>query len=319
MKAIPGVRNASTVDNLPLHQVSLSNFYIAGRPDPPLNSLPIADHADISPGYFQVIGLRLQTGRLFTDEDVAVDEKGSDSVAIVNEEFARKFFPGENPLGQRLMGPDKKRSFQIVGVVSNYRPMGVENGFRPQIFWPSVAIPNATVVLRTQGSPQTFKNAVQSAVWSLDRDIPLDTVKPLEAYVDEWQGQRKFNTFLLACFAGLALVLAMMGIYGVLSNLVASRVREIGIRMAIGAAPAEIGRLVLRQSLGPLGIGMALGLAGTFALSRLMESLLFQVHARDPLTLALAAATILVVSPVALFIPLRRATRVDCTIALREE
>jgi putative ABC transport system permease protein len=141
----------------------------------------------------------------------------------------------------------------------------------------------------------------------------------MDSYVDEWLSQRRFNTLLLGIFAGLALVLAMMGIYGVLSNLVASRVREIGIRMAIGARPGAIGWLVLRQSMIPVAIGLCVGLAGSLALSRFLEALLFQVHPRDPLTLGAAAATILLLSPAAIYAPLRRATRVDCTVALREE
>jgi ABC-type antimicrobial peptide transport system permease subunit len=137
--------------------------------------------------------------------------------------------------------------------------------------------------------------------------------------VDVWLSQRRFNTLLLEIFAGLALILAMMGIYGVLSNLVASRIREIGIRMAIGASPAAIGRLVLRQSLLPVSAGLAAGLAGSLALGRFLESLLFQVRAHDPLTLALASCTVLLISPAAIYVPLRRATRVECTVALREE
>lgn len=141
----------------------------------------------------------------------------------------------------------------------------------------------------------------------------------MEHYVDEWLSQRRFNTVLLEIFAGLALVLRMMGIYGVLSNLVASRVREIGIRMAIGASPAAIGKLMLRQCLLPVAVGLGMGLAGGLALGRFLEALLFQVHGCDPLTLALASSMVLMISPVAIWLPLRRATRVDCTVALRAE
>ena len=141
----------------------------------------------------------------------------------------------------------------------------------------------------------------------------------MEYYIDEWQSQRKFNTLLLGIFAGLALALAAMGIYGVLSNLVASRIREIGIRMAIGATPGDIGKLVLLQGMLPVWIGLAAGLAGAVALGRFVEALLFHVGARDPLTLLLVAAAILLIAPAAIYLPLRRATRVDCTIALREE
>ena len=138
-------------------------------------------------------------------------------------------------------------------------------------------------------------------------------------YVDQWLSDRRFNTFLLGIFAALALILGMLGIYGVLAGLVASRVREIGIRMAIGATPAQIGGLVLTQSMAPVAVGLVAGLAASLALGRFLESLLFHVQAHDPLTLGLALTAVLAVSPLAVWVPLRRATRVDCTVALREE
>jgi len=318
-RAVPGVLDASVVDMLPLHSVAMSNFLIAGRPEPPVSDLPIADDVHMSPGYFKTIGLRLEAGRPFNDTDLAVAEKDGNDAAIVNQAFARKFFPNENPLGKRLLTADKKRASEIVGVVSDYRPIGVENGVQLAIFWPYLKVSKATLVVRTKAAPQTMTKAIQNAIWSVDKDLVLTETGPMAHFVDEWQSQRKFNTLLLGIFAGLALVLAMLGIYGVLSNLVASRTREIGIRMAIGATGAQIGKLVLGQSMIPVSIGIAAGLAGSLALTRFLESLLFQVRPQDPLTLALAVAAILLVSPAALYLPLRRATRVECTVALREE
>ena len=333
VRTVPGVTAAAVIDNLPLHQIADSNFYIPGRPEPSLQSLPIADTAHSSPGYFGVIGLRLLAGRFFTDADLAFTEKDKDAVIIVNQAFARQFFPGEEPLGKRLLSPDKKHASEIVGVVADYRPMGVENGVRPQMFWPDLRLRNATLIVRThpeivrtqseivrtRAEPVSLAHSIQSAIWSIDKDVPADKVLTMDFYLDEWQSQRKFNTLLMGIFAGLALLLAMMGLYGVLSNLVASRVREIGIRMAIGATSGEIAKLVLLQSMLPVAIGLVLGLGGTFALSRFMEALLYNVQARDPLTLALAVCTILLISPIAIYVPLRRATSVDCTVALREE
>jgi putative ABC transport system permease protein len=319
VRAIPGVTAAEVVDNLPLHSVSWANFYIAGRPEPASSSLPIADMARVSPQYFRTIGLQLKAGRLFTDADLALTEKEKDAVTIVNQAFANKFFNGENPLGKRLLSSDKKQASEIIGVVSDYRPLGVENGTRPQIFWPYLRLAKASLIVRAQVAPQSIGKAIEGAVRSLDKDTLTETFKTMDSMVDEWQSQRKFNTLLLAIFAGLALVLAMMGIYGVLSNLVASRVREIGIRMAIGATPVAIGKLVLIQSMTPVLIGLATGIAGSLILGRFLEALLFQVHPRDPLTLAVAATTILLISPLAVYVPLRRAVRIDCTVALREE
>jgi putative ABC transport system permease protein len=319
VRSMPGVTSVSVVDNLPLHSVFASNFFIAGRPEPPPQSTPIADSAHVSPNYFNVIGLRLVAGRFFTDADLAAAEKDQDSVAIVNQTMARQFFSGEDPLGHRLLDMQKKHPAEIVGVVADYRPMGIENPIRPQIFRPDLRMASASLIARTSGPPDTLAKPMQAAIWGLDASIPETKVLTMDFRADEWAAQRKFNTLLLGIFAGLALLLAMIGIYGVLSNLVASRVREIGIRMAIGAAPSEIGKLMLRQSMLPVTIGLAAGLAGTLALGRFIEALLFHVRARDPLTLALAVSVILLISPVALFVPLRRATRVDCTVALREE
>jgi ABC-type antimicrobial peptide transport system permease subunit len=253
---------------------------------------------------------------------MAQTEKDQDGVAVVNETFVRKFFPNENPVGKQLLsGSRRTRQYttEIVGVVSDFTPIGAENGKRPQIFSSSLKLTQATLLVRTRGAPESFGKALQSAVWSLDRDLPADKPLTMDYYSNDILAQRKFNTLLIGIFAALALLLAMFGIYGVLSNLVTSRVREIGIRMAIGASPAEIGRLILRQSLIPVGVGLAIGLAGTFALSQFLEALLFHVPAHDPLTLAASAIAILVISPVALYVPLRRATAVDCTVALREE
>ncbi len=318
-RAAPGISAAAVTDAVPLHSITMWNFYISGKPEPPISALPIADMVHASAGYFGVIGLRLEAGRLFTEMDLAAPGKYRNGVAIVNRSFVDKFFPGENPLGQHLLNSEKKEPSEIVGVVSDYRAMGVERGTRPTVFWPSLRIPNGTLVVRSALPAQPLANTVRNVIWSVDKELPAAEVMPMQHYVDEWQSDRKFTTLLLVIFAGLALLLGTIGIYGVLANLVASRIREIGIRMAIGATPGQIGKLVLRQSMLPVATGVAAGLAGSLALGRLLEALLFQVRPRDPLTLSIAVATVLFVAPLAVVVPLRRATRVDCTVALREE
>jgi predicted permease len=313
-RSVSGVTAVGAADNVPLHDVSLTDFTIAGRTD-----TLTADAANVSAGFFSTLGLRLEAGRFFTDRDLTFTEKQKDAVAIVNHAFAQHFFPGEDPVGKRLVTGDKKHMSEIIGVISDYRPLGVENGTRPQIFWPFLRLKSATLIVRAEAAPQLLTKAIQNVVWSVDRDIAANKVQTLDKDLDHFQSQRKFNTLLLAIFAGLALVLAMMGVYSVLANLVASRVREIGIRMAIGALPSAIGKLVLLQSMIPLVVGLVTGLAGSFMLGRFLQALLFQVRAHDPLTLALAASTVLLVSPAAIYIPLRRAIRVDCMVALREE
>jgi putative ABC transport system permease protein len=319
VRALPGVTAASAVDDLPLHRTKVTGFSIAGHPQPPSEAVPLADVAHVDPQFFSVLGLRLVSGRFFTDTDLSQSERDQDSVVIVNQAFVRKFLANEDPLRKRLLDGSKKHAFEITGVVSDYAPFGAEGGNRPAIFLPYLKLDAATVLVRTRGAPESYGKALQGAIWSLDRDLPADQMLTMDYYLNDILAQRKFNTLLIGIFAALALLLAMMGIYGVLSNLVASRVREIGIRMAIGATPAEIRRLILRQSMIPVALGLAIGLAGTFALSQFLEALLFRVQPRDPLTLAAAAIVILVISPFAIYVPLRRATAVDCTVALRED
>jgi predicted permease len=316
--AISGVADAAVTSALPLRSVGVQVFHISGRSEAARDAAPITDVALVSPGFFHVIGLRLEAGRWLTEDDLTASgtRKG---VAIVNRAFARKYFAGENPLGRRLLSGDKKEDYEIVGVVSDYRAMGAENGARPEIFRPSLEFTDATLVVRSRGAPQSVERSLLDAALSVTSDVPADRIKTLDEDAGYWTSQRKFNTCLLEIFAGLALVLAVMGIYGVLSNLVTSRTREIGIRMAVGATPGAISRLVLRQSMVPLAIGLTIGLSGSAAVGRLMGSLLFQVRSWDPLTLTAAVAAILLTSPAALWLPLRRATSVDCTVALREE
>ncbi len=319
VRAIPGVTAVSVVDNLPLHRVSMTNFSIAGRPEPPKDSLPMADCAQSSPDYLGMIGMKLIAGRFFTGNDLALNEKDAGGVAIVNQAWVRKFMSGEEPLGKRILNSGKKNAFEIVGVVSDYRPMGTENGTRPQIFWPYLKLNSASLLVRTRAAPEGMKKALQAAVAALDKSLPTDKIETMEQHLHEWLSQRQFNTLLMSVFAALALLLAMIGVYGVLANMVASRTREIGIRMALGATSSRIAALILRQSMIPVAIGLLLGLAGSFALRRFIEQLLFQVRADDSVTRALAIGLILILSPVAIYLPLRRAMSVDCTVALREE
>jgi putative ABC transport system permease protein len=319
VRATPGVAAASVVDNLPLHRVSAANFYIAGKPEPDKNSPPVSDFAQASADYLQIIGMPLLAGRFFTEADLAANERDKGGVAIVNQSWVRTFLPGEQPLGQRILSSDKKRAFEIIGVVGDYRPMGTENGPRPQIFSAYLKLNTATLIIRTNTRPESMIQAVRSVARSIDRDLPLNKVETMEEHLHYWLSQRQFNTLMMTVFAGLALLLAMMGVYGVLANMVASRTREIGIRMAIGASFGNITRLILGQGMLPVLLGVAIGLAGSFAVGGLLQSLLYQVRASDIFTRFLAAVAILLLSPIAIWVPLQRALRVDCTEALRDE
>jgi putative ABC transport system permease protein len=325
VRNLPGVSEATFTDNLPLHRVTASNFYIAGRPDPPLNALPIADSADAAPNYLALLRLPILIGRPFTDADLDAGERaldnpaGGEGVCIVNRAFTLEFFKGEDPIGQRLLDPGKKHVCRIVGIVADYREMGAENPARPQIFRPNLRSHGGSLVVRTTAATGPIASGIRRVVYGLDRDLTVDKVLPLDHWVDQWESQRKFITLLLSVFAALALLLALAGIYSVLSIVVASRVREIGIRVAIGARPPQIGKLVLRQSALPVAAGLAIGLAASLALARFLDILLFHIRARDPWALAISALLILAVSPAAVYIPLRRALAVDCMVALREE
>jgi len=294
------------------------SFYRADRPKPPQNQLSVVDAENITPGYLSVIGVPLLAGRPLTERDVAVNDGKGDGVVLVNQAFAEKYLPGEEPLGMRLK-LDNDRPYQIVGVVANVRAMGPEEEVQPSYFSAGVNSNQAMLILRTTVPPESLADDARAVLWSLDKELVSARVATMESFLDESLSMRWFGLVLLATFAGLALLLAMIGVYSVLTNLVASRTREIGIRMAMGAAPATIGRMIAGQSLRPIVIGLGLGVAISLGLGRVLESMLFQVTPRDPLTLSLAVAAILLTAPLAIYVPIRRATRVECTEALREE
>jgi len=317
-RAIPGVTSAAITDSLPLHKIRMISFYRADRPKPPQNQLSVVDAENITPGYLSVIGVPLLAGRPLTEADVLRNNGQGDGVVLVNQAFAEKYLPGEEPLGVRLK-LDNDRPYQIVGVVANVRAMGPEEEVQPSYFSAGVNSSQAMLILRTAVPPESLADDARAVLWSLDKELVSARVTTMESFIDESLAMRWFDLVLLATFAGLALLLAMIGVYSVLTNLVASRTREIGIRMALGAAPATIGKMIAGQSLRPIVIGLGLGVALSLGLGRVLESMLFQVTPRDPLTLSLAVAAVLLAAPLAIYLPLRRATRVECTEALREE
>jgi putative ABC transport system permease protein len=323
IQAIPGVNSASCIMPLPLSgSNTLSSFDIEEHP------LPEGQQND-SPtrvagvDYFKTMGIPVLQGRAFTE----ADQFKSEPVVIVNERFAHKFFPGANPIGKRITpswsaDTEEAKMRQIVGVVGNVKHRSLNTDFTPEIYLPVTQLPFTTmwIVARTNVSdPATITNAVRSAVAAIDRNVPLINVRVFDEYMSRTLAKPRFNALLLSIFAGTALVLTAIGIYGVMAYSVSQRTNEIGIRMALGAAQSSIFRLVVGQAMALVAISVALGLIGAFAATRLLNSLLYGVGAWDPLTFVSIVGLISAVAFLAAWLPAHRAARVDPVVALRAE
>jgi putative ABC transport system permease protein len=318
-KAIPGVEVASAA--LPLLGGWQSSFTLEGRPEPPAGQLPSADITRVTPDYFKAMGVRVQEGRVFTDHDSA----DAPPVAVVDETFVRAHFPGGDALGKRFRfgrsSPEDKdvKWMEIVGVVSHVKNYGVDQESRVEIYLPYFQSPvtNATLLVRSSTDPAALAASVRQAVKAVDPEVPVYSVRTLAEIVSDRTAQRRLAVMLITVFAAVALLLAAVGIYGVMSYAVAQRTQEIGIRMALGAERRDILRMVLRHGSLMAAAGIGLGLAVALGLARLITSLLFQVSATDPPTFSVVPVVLIAVALLACYIPARRATRVDPLVALR--
>ncbi len=320
-QAIPGVVHAASA--YPLLGGEQTDFTVEGKPEPAPGQRPWADITRISTDYFRVMGLRLLRGRIFDSQDQA----GSRPVCMIDETFAQKHWPGEDPLGKRVHfgGPDDLQEYpwmEVVGVVNHVKHYGVDQDSRIEMYLPYTQspIPSFTLVVKTEGEPSQLASAVGRAVADVDVDVPLYLVRTLESISSDWVAQRRLAAILITIFGALALALAAVGIYGVMSLAVSQRSHELGIRMALGAQRRDILRLVIRSgmllALPGLGIGMA---AAYFGMGPLVSSVLFQVTATDPPTYTFSPVILLAVALLACWLPARRATRVDPMSALRFE
>jgi len=324
-KGLPGVTAATMSNSLPLHRVSMTSFDVVGQPPRPPGEVVTADYANVLPGYLNILGVPVVAGRDLTIEDVVrerevgedASKNGTEGAALVNRAFAEKFLPGVDPLQQRLVVNDRR--IAIVGITANFRALGAEEEIRPQFFRPGLESEAGVLLLKSGLSVDALSAQVRTLLGSIDEKLSTAPIQTLDDFVDEWLEYRWFGLVLLSIFAGVALALAMLGVHSVLANLVSARTREIRIRMTLGATRSGIIRLVVGQSAPPILCGLAVGLAGSLALGVVIRSMLFQVPPYDPVTFTLAAAAILAVTPLALWWPIRRATRVACTVALREE
>ena len=316
-RALPGASAAAMSDTLPLHRVTMTSFEIVGRPPLRPGEFITADSANLLPGYLEILRVLPVAGRALTANDVTVSRGAGDSVAVVNRAFVDKYLPSVDPLQQRLRIGD--RVYQVVGVAANFRALGAEEDVRPQFFRPGIDGESAILLVKSRIASDALTADIRTLLGSIDERLSTAPVRTMEEYVDQWLEIRWFGLTLIGIFAGLALTLAMVGVHSVLAHLVASRTREIGIRMALGATPTRIARLIAGQSLRPMLFGLGVGLLASVSLGRIIGSMLFQVPPYDPVTFALSIAAILAVTPLAIWLPIRRATRIESTEALRSE
>jgi putative ABC transport system permease protein len=319
---LPGVEAAGICFSLPMTgDGATDRVWIEGQPAPPKGEEPVLRGGSVSADYFKAMGIPFRQGRAFTEEEVWQGRP----VIIVNEAFARRFFPGEDPIGKRIKVGELDPPYStIVGVVANHIQPGVDNRIWEEMFYPYVntADPPLTrmnLVVKTAGDPASMSSAIMNEARKLDRLITINRVRTMDDLRAIALQSDRFNVWLLGSFALLALLLAALGIYGVMTYTTAQRTRELGIRLALGAQTSDLLKLVTVQGMKLAFIGVTLGLLASFALTRLMKSLLFGVGPTDPLTFALVPLLLSVVGFLACYIPARRATRVDPVLALRSE
>jgi predicted permease len=318
LQSLPGIQSAGATTGLPLTlEMSGSDFRIEGHPEPEAGKEMIINTRSVSPGYFGTLGISLIKGRDFSNRD----KRDAPAAAIINNDLARIYFPGEDPIGKRITFDDGGSWISIVGIIGDVKQLGLDSSAKPEVYFPylQVAAPSMSLVVRTTSNPLSLAAGVKSQIQLIDKDLPIDEAKTMQQLLAESISGRRFNMLLLSVFAVVALVLAIVGIYGVMSYTVTQRTHEIGIRLAVGAQPRDVFRMVIGQGMVLAMIGVAFGLVGAFALTRLMTTMLFGVEPTDPATFVGIAVLLTSVTLVACYIPGRRATKVDPLVALRYE
>ncbi len=320
VRTLPGVEAAAVTNHLPTVSDFARAFTIGGRPVPPPGEWPVARFRAVTPEYFRAMGIPVLHGRAFTVQD----HGEAPGVALINQTLARQHWPQQDPLGQRinLEKPERQHAWRVVvGVVGDVRHRGLDAEVQPEVYVPYDQVPEAsvTLVLRTAIEPSRLAAPARAAVRAVDPDQPVGEVRTLEQVVAESDsvGSRRTVLLLLIAFAALAVLLAAVGVYGVISYSVAQRTQEIGVRMALGASSADLVRMVVRQALALALAGIALGTAGALALSRFLTALVYQVKPADPGTYAAVALLLMTVALAASYLPARLATRVSPVTALR--
>ena len=321
LASLPGVVAAGATTTMPFSgDWGTGSFTVEGYQPPRGQPGPWGDLRLVTPGFLETLGVRLIKGRTIAPTDRADSQK----VVVVDEECVRRFWPSTDPIGKRIAFGDEPKPedwITVVGVVEHTAHEGLDAERRVQLYFPYAVMPSdsMSVAARTTGDPAAFVNAARAAIQSVDRDQPIADTRTMEQLMNETVGQRRLSMWLLTAFAGLAVLLASLGIYGVMSFDVTRRSQEIGVRMVLGAAQSAVLGLVLRQGLVLAAAGIALGLAGALALTRVIEAQLFGVGRTDPATFAAVAVTLAAVAAAAILVPALRATRVNPVEALRYE
>ncbi len=319
VEQVPGVKSVGSIQFAPLSGLrSATGFWLANRPVPKHGDEPVTGVSIVTPGYFATMGIPLIKGRFLTPGDRA----GSPQVTVISETLARRYFPEVDPIGQRLFVQwGKQTPYEIVGVTGDVKHAGLDKEADPNVYFPDAQEPNGggTIVIRATTDPMKLASVVQQVIHGYDKDQAIADIQPLDTYLSKSVARPRFQSVLLGCFAGLALLLAAIGIFGVISYSVAQRTHEIGIRVALGARREQVLRLVVGQGLVLALIGTAGGLAGALALTRYLRTLLFDVSPTDPLTFIGVPLVLCVVALAASYLPARRAMKIDPMQALRYE
>jgi predicted permease len=321
ISTLPGVEATGAVSSLPFVQMDSSTFFtIEGRPLPAPGQEPSAASMIATPDYFRAMNIPLRGGRFFNQ----FDKEDAAPVALINETMARRYWPGEDPTGKKINIPDyddKLVTHEIVGIVGDVRYKGLDSNPRPEFYVPHTQSPSGSMiyVVRTASDTAALLPAIKNQIWAVNKDIAFDRAVTIEQLLTRSLAERRFTLLLLASFSVIALLLASVGIYGLISYTTSQRTHEIGVRIALGAQTADILKLILRQGMTLTLCGVALGLAGAFLLTRFLQSMLFNISATDPLTFAAIPLLLALVSLIACYLPARRAMSVDPMVALRHE
>jgi putative ABC transport system permease protein len=320
VQSLPGVANTGTVNILPLNGGNTTRFIVEGDPVPPPGQEVEANIRTVNDTYFQTLGVPLLAGRMFDESD----KTGSQDVVIIGKSVADKVFPGRDPVGRKIKYTAlDSEALLIVGVVGDVKITGLDQAIKPVLYYPfrqSASI-FANLVVRTKGDPTVLANAVRSEVRNIEPGAAILNVNSMDEMISQTPASfmRRFPALLISIFAAVALLLASIGIYGVVSYSVSQQTHFIGIRMALGASPADILKMVMKQGIVLALLGVGIGVTAAFGLMRLLRDLLFEVKTTDVSTFVFVSAVLFVVALLACFLPARRATKVDPLVALRYE